>query len=171
MLQQYATCLFKLPTALCLPPQLVFVHNELNMIFQVLSHTQTIPKMHWFVELVFNTPSHHRVHHGQNEYCLDKNYGGFLIIWDRFFGTFQQEIEDDQHEIIYGLDGHQVLTFNAFYCQVCMMKILVLLNFKLNFNIFSSDVSFLACFARSFVNGFDKKSILVHFQASRLVYS
>ncbi|HEY6551692.1 MAG TPA: sterol desaturase family protein [Solirubrobacterales bacterium] len=45
------------------------------------------------IEFVFNTPSHHRVHHGANELYLDRNYGGILIIWDRIFGSFQGETE------------------------------------------------------------------------------
>lgn len=52
----------------------------------------------WF-ELFFNTPSHHRVHHGSNEVYLDRNYGGILIIWDRLFGSFQGETE----RVRYGL--------------------------------------------------------------------
>jgi len=116
MFQQYAKALFHLPAALLVPPQLIFVHNELNMIVQVLSHTRTIPKLHWTLELIFNTPSHHRVHHGRNLYCLDKNYGGFLIIWDRIFGTFQVELEEQ--EVLYGLVGHRVETFDAAYSQV-----------------------------------------------------
>jgi sterol desaturase/sphingolipid hydroxylase (fatty acid hydroxylase superfamily) len=43
---------------------------------------------------VFNTPSHHRVHHGTEEYCLDRNFGGVLVIWDRIFGTFADEKQD-----------------------------------------------------------------------------
>ena len=50
-------------------------------------------------EFFFNTPSHHRVHHGANEVYLDRNYGGILIIWDRIFGTFQGETE----RVRYGL--------------------------------------------------------------------
>ena len=51
------------------------------------------------IEFAFNTPSHHRVHHGANEIYLDRNYGGILIIWDRIFGTFQGETE----RVRYGL--------------------------------------------------------------------
>lgn len=115
MFQQYAKCAFHLPAALLVPPQLIFVHNELNMIVQVLAHTQTVPKLHRWVELLLNTPSHHRVHHGRNAACLDKNYGGFLIVWDRLFGTFQPEL--DHQPVLYGLVGHRVLTFDAAYSQ------------------------------------------------------
>jgi sterol desaturase/sphingolipid hydroxylase (fatty acid hydroxylase superfamily) len=65
----------------------------------------------WF-EYVFNTPSHHRVHHGSNPEYLDRNYGGILIVWDRLFGTFREE----QHRPTYGLT-HPVTTFNPFRLQ------------------------------------------------------
>ena len=60
----------------------------------------------WF-EKVFNTPSHHRVHHGSNHQYLDKNYGGILIVWDRLFGTFEPEGE----RVRYGLTKN-IETFN-----------------------------------------------------------
>ncbi|MGG6229771.1 sterol desaturase family protein [Tenacibaculum sp. SDUM215027] len=66
--------------------------------FQTWIHTEYIGKLGWLDE-VFNTPSVHRVHHGSNNKYLDKNYGGFLIIWDKIFGTFQREEE----KVIYGL--------------------------------------------------------------------
>ena len=53
------------------------------------------------VEEVLNTPSHHRVHHGSNRRYLDRNHGSILIIWDRLFGTFERE--DDDEPVVYGL--------------------------------------------------------------------
>jgi len=50
---------------------------------------QTIDKL-GPLEYILNTPSHHRVHHGANRYCIDKNFGGTLIIWDRLFGMLTQ---------------------------------------------------------------------------------
>lgn len=64
----------------------------LNTLYQFWIHTETINKMGWF-EYVFNTPSHHRVHHGRNPKYIDKNHAGSLIIWDKMFGTFQAEEE------------------------------------------------------------------------------
>lgn len=61
-------------------------------LYQFWIHTETIDKMGW-VELVFNTPSHHRVHHGRDPKYIDKNHAGTLIIWDKMFGTFQEEEE------------------------------------------------------------------------------
>jgi alkylglycerol monooxygenase len=62
-------------------------------------HTETIKKLPRPVEFVFNTPSHHRVHHGSDPIYLDRNYAGILIVWDRMFGTFQAEEE----EPVYGI--------------------------------------------------------------------
>lgn len=61
-------------------------------LYQFWIHTESINKMGWF-EYIFNTPSHHRVHHGRNPKYIDKNHAGTLIIWDRMFGTFQPEEE------------------------------------------------------------------------------
>ena len=61
-------------------------------LYQFWIHTELIGKLGWF-EYVFNTPSHHRVHHGRNPKYIDKNHAGTLIIWDRMFGTFQEEEE------------------------------------------------------------------------------
>lgn len=63
-----------------------------NTLYQFWIHTETINKMGWF-EYIFNTPSHHRVHHGRNPKYIDKNHAGSLIIWDKMFGTFQAEEE------------------------------------------------------------------------------
>ena len=76
------------------------VHAEFNFLYQFLIHTELIGDL-GPLGLVLNTASHHRVHHGANRYCLDKNYAGFLIIWDRLFGTFQAERSDI--DIVYGL--------------------------------------------------------------------
>jgi sterol desaturase/sphingolipid hydroxylase (fatty acid hydroxylase superfamily) len=62
-------------------------------LYQYWIHTQAIGKMHPWFEYIFNTPSHHRVHHGVNPKYIDKNHGAFLIIWDRLFGTFKAEEE------------------------------------------------------------------------------
>uniref|UniRef100_A0A7N9CPJ2 Alkylglycerol monooxygenase n=1 Tax=Macaca fascicularis TaxID=9541 RepID=A0A7N9CPJ2_MACFA len=64
------------------------------------------------LELILNTPSHHRVHHGRNRYCIDKNFAGVLIIWDRIFGTFEAENE----KVVYGLT-HPINTFEPIRVQ------------------------------------------------------
>lgn len=65
----------------------------LNLIYQFWIHTEAIDKMPRWFEFIFNTPSHHRVHHGRNPKYIDKNHAGTLMIWDRMFGTFQREEE------------------------------------------------------------------------------
>jgi len=91
---------FYLPLALAIPTPMMLVHSELNFLYQFWIHTELVGDL-GSLGLLFNLPSHHRVHHGANRYCLDKNYGGFLSIWDRIFGTFQDEIPEE--EIAYGL--------------------------------------------------------------------
>ena len=75
------------------PPVAVFGVLSLNLLYQFWLHTTWIPKLGW-LEYVFNTPSHHRVHHAANPEYLDANYGGVLIIFDRLFGTFTEERAD-----------------------------------------------------------------------------
>lgn len=94
------------------PPWMVFFGFSVNLIYQFWVHTERIGTLPRVVEFVFNTPSHHRVHHGMDQLYLDKNYGGILIIWDRLFGTFQAELFRPH----YGLT-HQVDTFNIWKLQ------------------------------------------------------
>lgn len=74
-------------------PKMVFWIDSIILFYVFFQHTKLISKLGW-LEYIFNTPSHHRVHHGSNEKYLDKNFGGMLIIWDKLFGTFQQEEEE-----------------------------------------------------------------------------
>lgn len=74
------------------PPWMVFTSFSISLIYQFWIHTERIDRLPRAFEFVFNTPSHHRVHHGMDAEYLDKNYGGILIIWDRLFGTFQPEL-------------------------------------------------------------------------------
>lgn len=92
--------LFYLPMAIVGIPVTVFVVIALiSVVYQFWSHTQLVGKLGW-ADRVFVTPSNHRVHHGRNDYCLDKNYGGTLIIWDRLFGTYVEERDDEP--VVYG---------------------------------------------------------------------
>jgi sterol desaturase/sphingolipid hydroxylase (fatty acid hydroxylase superfamily) len=70
-----------------------------NTLYQFWIHTETIGKLPRWVEFIFNTPSHHRVHHGRDPKYIDKNHAGSLIIWDRMFGTFQEEEEKPTYGI------------------------------------------------------------------------
>lgn len=72
---------------------------SINTLFQFWIHTKAIDKMPRWFEAIFNTPSHHRVHHAVNPEYIDKNHAGMFIIWDKLFGTFQEEKE----EPIYGI--------------------------------------------------------------------
>jgi hypothetical protein len=92
--------LFYLPMAIVGIPVTVFVVIALiSVVYQFWSHTQLVGKLGW-ADRVFVTPSNHRCHHGSNTYCLDRNYGGTLIIWDRLFGTYVAERDDEP--VVYG---------------------------------------------------------------------
>lgn len=88
-------------------PFVLFTFQQISLVYQYWIHTEYIHKMPKWFEFIFNTPSHHRVHHGIDLKYLDKNYGGVLIIWDRLFGTFQAE-EEHPH---YGLTK-QIESYN-----------------------------------------------------------
>ena len=93
--------IFYLPMAVAGVPLLVFVSvAALNLLYQFWVHTRHIPKLGWF-EWFFVTPSNHRAHHAQNALYMDRNYGGVFIIWDRLFGSFQEE--DDNEPVIFGV--------------------------------------------------------------------
>ena len=97
--QGFFSFLFYLPLALVgFEPLMFAAVASFNTLYQFWIHTKTIGKL-GPLEWVINTPSHHRVHHGSNPKYIDKNHAGTLIIWDRMFGTFQQEEE----EVIYGI--------------------------------------------------------------------
>lgn len=92
--------LFYLPLAvLGFHPLLFLICRELNTIYQFWIHTRSIGKLGWF-ESIFNTPSHHRVHHGVNPKYIDRNHAGVLIIWDKLFGSFQEEEEEPVYGVV-----------------------------------------------------------------------
>lgn len=85
---------FYVPLALLgFSPIVLLLNGELNLIYQFWIHTKAVDKLPSWFEAVFNTPSHHRVHHGINPKYIDKNHGGTLIVFDKWFGTFQKEEE------------------------------------------------------------------------------
>ncbi len=87
--------IFYLPLAVIGMPLVVFVAvASLNLLYQFWVHTRHIPKLGWF-EWIFVTPSNHRAHHAQNPVYMDRNYGGVFIVWDRLFGTFQEELDNE----------------------------------------------------------------------------
>ena len=106
------TTVLKIPLVLVgFNPILVIFCGALNAVYQFFLHTETIHKLPKWFEAVFNTPSHHRVHHGKNPEYLDSNYAGTLIIWDKIFGTFVPENENAYPD--YGL-VKDFETFNPF---------------------------------------------------------
>ena len=101
----------KIPFFMTLPllgfdPTIIAVAGVMSTLWGIVGHTQIVDKL-GPLEWVFNTPSHHRVHHGSNKQYIDKNYGNLLIIWDRMFGTFEPEEEP----VTFGLVNN-VNTFN-----------------------------------------------------------
>ena len=101
----------KVPFFMVLPilgldPLMIAAAGVISTLWGVVGHTQIIDRL-GPIEWLFNTPSHHRVHHGSNPEYIDKNYGNLLIIWDRLFGTFQPE----ESPVTYGLVNN-VNTFN-----------------------------------------------------------
>jgi sterol desaturase/sphingolipid hydroxylase (fatty acid hydroxylase superfamily) len=92
-----------LPLALLgFPVPMILFQKAVNLVYQFWIHTELIGRLPRWVEAVFNTPSHHRVHHASNPRYLDANYGGTLIIWDRLFGTFiaEEAIEPCRYGIV-----------------------------------------------------------------------
>ncbi len=83
-------------------PAHIYMMAGIHLFIAFLHHTEFIPKLWRPIELIFTTPSHHRVHHGVNFKYLDKNFGEFLIIWDRIFGSFEEEKE----KVVYGIYDH-----------------------------------------------------------------
>jgi sterol desaturase/sphingolipid hydroxylase (fatty acid hydroxylase superfamily) len=104
------------PLLLGFPVPMLLLCGGINLIYQFWIHTETIGRMPRWFEGVMNTPSHHRVHHAVNPRYLDKNYAGVFIIWDKLFGTFAPERDDEK--IRYGLVkqlGSWNLLWNVFH--------------------------------------------------------
>ncbi|XP_056142755.1 alkylglycerol monooxygenase [Lampris incognitus] len=112
--QQLSSWMFYLPMALAVPPAVFAVHLQLNLLYQFWIHTELIRDL-GPLEWILNTPSHHRVHHGRNLYCIDKNYGGVLIIWDRLFGTFAPETDKVVYGLIFPINTFEILCVQFHY--------------------------------------------------------
>jgi sterol desaturase/sphingolipid hydroxylase (fatty acid hydroxylase superfamily) len=113
-IQAFAGNFFYLPLAFAgFSPRSFLLMATFQTLYQFWIHTRTIGKMHPWFEYVFNTPSHHRVHHGMNPKYLDRNHGGTLILFDRWFGTFQEEEE----EPVYGVTV-PLASWNPVWAQV-----------------------------------------------------
>jgi sterol desaturase/sphingolipid hydroxylase (fatty acid hydroxylase superfamily) len=105
-------------------PVLLSIAKTVVLLAQDWIHTESIGKLGWF-DKVFNSPSNHRVHHGSNPVYLDKNHGGILIVWDRLFGTYQEELETEP--VIYGLtkpiDSYNPWTINFHETGVMLKQV------------------------------------------------
>lgn len=114
-LEHYLMAFCYLPLALFgFPPTWYVAMFAFNLIWQFWCHTRLVGKL-GPLEWVFNTPSHHRVHHGRNPKYLDKNYAGTLIVWDRMFGTFQPEEEEPVYGITRPFQSWNPLWANLYY--------------------------------------------------------
>ncbi|MGB9340475.1 MAG: sterol desaturase family protein, partial [Polyangiales bacterium] len=102
------------------PIEMILIQKSISLLYQYWLHTELIDRLGWF-ELLFNTPSHHRVHHGRNPIYLDRNHAGIFIVWDKIFGTFEPETE----AVDYGLTKN-IHTFNpvriAFHEWASMLR-------------------------------------------------
>jgi sterol desaturase/sphingolipid hydroxylase (fatty acid hydroxylase superfamily) len=100
-------------------PEMIYSMAAIHLFIAYWHHTQLINKLGW-IEKIFVTPSHHRVHHGVNPEYIDKNFSEFLIIWDRIFGTFAKE----EKPVCYGLT-HPPRTWDPFYINIQYWKQLI----------------------------------------------
>ncbi len=104
---------FRLPLFLIgFPPRMILFCAGLNLVYQFFIHTEVVRRLPFGLEAWLNTPSHHRVHHGTNARYLDRNYGGVFIVWDRLFGTFEPERDDEPAR--YGI-VRNLATFNPIW--------------------------------------------------------
>ena len=107
--------IFYLPLFLIGMPFEVFITvDALDLIYQFWVHTQHVRRLGW-LEYVFVTPSNHRVHHAQNEVYIDRNYGGVFILWDRLFGSFQDELVEEP--VVFGV-RKPLRSWNPFWANL-----------------------------------------------------
>ena len=118
----------KIPFFMALPllgfdPTIIAVTGVISTLWGIVGHTQIIGKL-GPLEWIFNTPSHHRVHHGSNKQYIDKNYGNLLIIWDRMFGTFEPEEEPVKFGLVNNVNTYNPakITFMAWSSMIDDIK-------------------------------------------------
>ena len=129
--QVFGSFWFYLPLAFFgFSPITFIVVSQIQTLYQFWIHTRFINKMPAWFEFVFNTPSHHRVHHGVNPKYIDKNHGGTFIIFDRIFGTFQEEEEKVHYGITSPLNSWNVAVANFDYYAWIMRQLSKVKNLK-----------------------------------------
>ena len=108
--------MFYFPLALFIRPSIFMIHSHTNLLFQFWIHTEWVDSI-GPLEFILNTPSHHRVHHGRNRYCIDKNYVGVFIIWDRMFGTFEAEKKMNKSRMVLFILSIHLILFTFKYLK------------------------------------------------------
>lgn len=102
-------------------PIMVIMQMSISLLYQYWIHTELINKMPKWFEVIFNTPSHHRVHHATNPQYLDRNHAGIFIIWDKLFGTFEPEVEKPVYGLVTNIDTYNPIKI-AFIEWINMFK-------------------------------------------------
>ncbi len=111
----YLNAIFYVPLYLIgFPAEMLIAVGSLNLIYQFWVHTEHVRRI-GFLEYILVTPSNHRVHHAKNPCYIDRNYGGVFILWDRLFGTFEDERENEP--CVYGIT-EQLNSFNPVWANV-----------------------------------------------------
>ena len=132
--------LSKIPFFIVLPligldPTIIAVAGVISTLWGIFGHTQVIKKL-GPLEWIFNTPSHHRVHHGANEQYIDKNYGNLFIIWDRMFGTFELEKERVKYGLVKNVNTFNPIKITLMEWNSILKDLNKASNIKESFNIF-----------------------------------
>jgi len=132
--------LSKIPFFIILPligldPTIIAVAGVISTLWGIFGHTQVIKKL-GPLEWIFNTPSHHRVHHGANEQYIDKNYGNLFIIWDRMFGTFELEKERVKYGLVKNVNTFNPIKITLMEWNSILKDLNKASNIKESFNIF-----------------------------------
>jgi|TARA_B110000259_G_C13976509_1_gene386939 sterol desaturase/sphingolipid hydroxylase (fatty acid hydroxylase superfamily) len=102
-------------------PYMALVALEVNLIYMFWVHLEKVGKLHPLFEWLFSTPSHHRVHHANNTQYLDKNFGGTFMIWDRMFGTFEEEKEKPVFGLVTQLNSNSPITA-SFHLWITLVR-------------------------------------------------
>ena len=110
-------------------PVMILAQMSISLIYQYWIHTEFIKKMPSWFEAVFNTPSHHRVHHAINPQYLDRNHAGIFIFWDKWFGSFEPEVEKPTYGLVKNISSFNPLIV-AFHEWIDLFK-----------DVFSSKIS------------------------------
>ena len=108
---------------------MILAQMSISLIYQYWIHTEFIKKMPSWFEAIFNTPSHHRVHHATNPQYLDRNHAGIFIFWDKWFGSFEPEVEKPTYGLVKNISSFNPLIV-AFHEWIDLFK-----------DVFSSKIS------------------------------